>query len=298
MARKRYDQLEELLNGSLPPGETPTETRDLAEVASTLRAMGAVIPESTGRVDIRQRLLQGMPEAGTTTTPGTARDWLSRLFRQKTIALLLACAMTFSGAAMAAASSLPGSALYPLKRAMEQARVAAALGDKNKASLQLDLAENRLAEMRRLVASRDHRALPALSSAFENDIKHALEIANRLSGVTRKPLIDRAQGLVIRQFEIFDELLRSTGGAPPKINQPTINTGSQSSKAGDDRHKSDNEADSVDGKVGNDSSNSQDSSGVRSASDSGARTNDSRKSKDSRGESRKKPRDSETVNKD
>lgn len=303
MAKKLYEQLEELLNGRLAPEEASAETRGLAEAANTLRAMGDVIPESTGRSDIRERLLQGIPEAETAATLPATRGWLNRLFQRKTAALLLACAMTFSGAAMAAASSLPGSTLYPLKRAMEQARVAAALGDKNRAALQLDHAETRLAEMRRLVVTDDREALPALSSAFENDIQHALDIANKLPAATSKPLINRARSLVIRQFELFDKLLRSTERAQSTIEEPTIKSGSDSGIESADQHDGANDADSVEDNKTSADSDSKAPETPSSPDKSEAQPSDntsanSQKSEASDSESARRSSDSKTVNKD
>lgn len=209
MDKKLYEELDQLLDGRPEPEGAPADNHALAEVADTLKIMGTAIPESTGRADIRRQLLEEMRDPVSRGTLGGIIGWFSGSFRRKTVALLLASTMTFSGVAVAAAGSLPGSPLYPLKRVVEQARALAAIGHRNRAAAQLDLAENRLAEMRRLVASGEYQALPALAKAFESHIKVALESANELPDATGKPLIKRARRLVIRQFELLNTLLRS-----------------------------------------------------------------------------------------
>lgn len=208
MDKRLYEELDQLLEGRPGPEGIPADTHDLVEVADTLKAMGADIPDSTGKADIRRRLLEEMRDSANEGALARAREWFNRSFRRRTIALLLASAITFSGAAGAAAGSLPGTPLYPLKRAVEQAKVIAAIGHRNRASAQLDLAENRLTEMRRLLAKGEYQQLPTLADAFESHIELALESANELPGVTGKPLIARARRLVIRQFELLDTLRR------------------------------------------------------------------------------------------
>ncbi len=72
--------------------------------------------------------------------------------------LIIAIMVVLGGGALtawAAAKSLPGSPFYPIKLAIEQARVSASLSEESRFQLQVKLADNRLEELNAVVNSQD-----------------------------------------------------------------------------------------------------------------------------------------------
>lgn len=93
------------------------------------------------------------------------------------------------GLSYAAASAVPGSVLYPVKRAMEETQVALILGDSGKADALQEMAEERVREMHRLIemdGSRESmdKALKgfgdAAERAIEADPEHARQRASEI----------------------------------------------------------------------------------------------------------------------
>lgn len=73
--------------------------------------------------------------------------------------LVIAVMVVLAGGALttwAAGQSLPGSLLYPVKLAIEQARVSASLSEESRLQLQVKLADNRLQELNAVVNSQDN----------------------------------------------------------------------------------------------------------------------------------------------
>ena len=66
-------------------------------------------------------------------------------------ALFVAVTVGLGGVGYASASSLPGSPLYPLKRAMEEARVALTVNGAGRASALMELTRERVQEVERLI---------------------------------------------------------------------------------------------------------------------------------------------------
>jgi hypothetical protein len=79
-----------------------------------------------------------------------------------------------TGTVFASQASIPGETLYPIKRLVENVRLAAAVDQKTKAEVRLDIAEERLMEINSLLAEK--RAQNASSSfELEKNVRKAAE---------------------------------------------------------------------------------------------------------------------------
>lgn len=96
--------------------------------------------------------------------------------------LIIAVAVVLTGGtltAFAAVRSLPGSPLYPVKLAIEKARVSASLSEESRLQLQVQLADARLQELETVVNSQDNvdQKAEKLSQVAES-IQDQLTVAN------------------------------------------------------------------------------------------------------------------------
>lgn len=94
------------------------------------------------------------------------------------IAVGAICIATVGGATVASADTLPDDPLYSLKLAGEDLRLTLALSSKDRAAVQLSIAEHRLAEAETLATSgRDEDALVASSTYSQQIAEAAAELA-------------------------------------------------------------------------------------------------------------------------
>ncbi|TSC60343.1 MAG: hypothetical protein LiPW15_221 [Parcubacteria group bacterium LiPW_15] len=77
-----------------------------------------------------------------------------------------------TGTVFASQASLPGETLYPVKKLVENVRLAAAIDQKTKADIRLGIAEERLTEINALLAEKQVQNSSS-SSALENNIEEA-----------------------------------------------------------------------------------------------------------------------------
>jgi hypothetical protein len=167
------DALARMLDGSSPNGEAPEEARALAALAEAISVRATVTPRPEFRAELRSRLLA---EAAAPPAPSwmarmraTADDALARWkysMRLATASAMAAMTLSTGGVAAAATMSVPGDPFYPLKIAVEDARLARADSEVRRGTLLLDFAENRVAEAERAAAAeRMEAAAEALMSA-------------------------------------------------------------------------------------------------------------------------------------
>jgi hypothetical protein len=117
---KLHDELDALLDGR--PVELTDELAPLVEAADALRAELATFqldPEVADRH--LERVLQ---RSGTVLELPVRRQPSGWDVRRRVVAVALAAALVLAPATMASAAALPGQAMYPFKRAIEQLRVA------------------------------------------------------------------------------------------------------------------------------------------------------------------------------
>jgi hypothetical protein len=94
------------------------------------------------------------------------------------IAVAALCIATVAGATVASADTLPNDALYPMKLAGEDLRLTLALSAEDRASVQLSIAEHRLAEAEALASSgRDEDTLVVSSTYSQQIAEAAAELA-------------------------------------------------------------------------------------------------------------------------
>ncbi|HEX9618169.1 MAG TPA: DUF5667 domain-containing protein, partial [Anaerolineales bacterium] len=110
--------------------------------------------------------------------------------------ILVIAAILFGGASItgvAAQSSIPGDALYPVKTSIEQTRLTLAQDAGNRALMKMDFAEQRLEEIAALIAEGRYREIGKAVLAFEADINSALLELETVSEIdpTRAALIAR-----------------------------------------------------------------------------------------------------------
>ena len=122
------------------------------------------LPEPRVRDEFRRELrARLMREAAVTLVPKRRETawtaWLRPAFAAGLAALVL-----IVGAGSAAANSLPGDAVFPLKRAIEEVRVALTFDDVERVRVLAELADQRLSELEQ-VASREDKA-PTASDEY------------------------------------------------------------------------------------------------------------------------------------
>jgi len=104
------------------------------------------------------------------------------------------------GTAVLAAESLPDSPIYPIKLAMEDARLAMTQDGADEAALHIALAEERAAEIVTLV---EEGVTPdtAAQARLEQHINAALNVAAQQSDETMRTLLTQAQVMVQTQTQ-------------------------------------------------------------------------------------------------
>jgi ElaB/YqjD/DUF883 family membrane-anchored ribosome-binding protein len=112
------------------------------------------------RRELRARLMQ---EAAVTLVP-KRRDTAWTAWLRPAFAAGLAALVLIVGAGSAAANSLPGDAVFPLKRAIEEVRVALTFDDVARVRVLAEIADTRLGELEK-VASRDDKS-PTASDEY------------------------------------------------------------------------------------------------------------------------------------
>jgi hypothetical protein len=117
---KLHDELDALLDGR--PVELTDELAPLVEAADALRAELATFqldPEVADR-----HLERVLEHPGTVVELPMRRQPSGWDVRRRVVAVALAAALVLAPATMASAAALPGQAMYPFKRAIEELRVA------------------------------------------------------------------------------------------------------------------------------------------------------------------------------
>ncbi|MFQ3684238.1 sigma-70 family RNA polymerase sigma factor [Roseiflexus sp.] len=160
---------------ALNDGHESTLDRVIAnEESATIASAIAELPPDQRRV-IVLRFFQDLPHgevarlldksrAACRVIQHRALTALSHTLSHYWVMAMLALVLVGGGAVYAADASLPGDALYPVKRSVEALQLAASLTDRSDALLRLDFAGRRLAEARQLA-----------SAARDADVRTALE---------------------------------------------------------------------------------------------------------------------------
>jgi hypothetical protein len=158
-ARQRAEEFAALVDGT--PSVRPTagaQTERLVQVAQMLRTKGEgdslATPRESFSLDLRERLVT---EAATVLTPqntGLALPHRTRGKRERRLVAVASAAVLLGGTAgmaTAAQSALPGEALYPVKRGLENAQAGLSTSSAGRGRDLLDQASGRLDEVHGLL---------------------------------------------------------------------------------------------------------------------------------------------------
>jgi uncharacterized protein DUF5667 len=164
-ARRRAERFDSMVESGRRD-DVDRSTSDLLELVSTLRS----VPESQARpefvADLRERLMVAAVSELAPVTPAGERDAVARLTikpartrRERRVGIALG-AFAIVGAttsmAVASQSAIPGDALYPVKRAIENTQAGFSVGDDAKGEAILGNASERLDEVDKL----SHKSKP------------------------------------------------------------------------------------------------------------------------------------------
>lgn len=208
--RRRADEFAAALDGAAgaatPRRDLNDELRELVAVAGALRSpdlhAGDAVPRADFSADLRGRL---MTEAEQVLTRETAQLRLPvrergrrerRLVAAATAAVLLGGS---AGMAAAAQQALPGEALYPIKRGLEQAEAGLSMSAGGKGRDLLHHATDRLSEVRALLAADSVTAAPQVPATIEDFTAQAREGAELLM-VDYEETRDPANIVEVREF--------------------------------------------------------------------------------------------------
>jgi hypothetical protein len=155
---------------------------ELLPVAQVLRSAPAVIPSLDFRMDARQQLLARLP-----ARRERRAAWASiRVMAAQVGLVLLMVVALATSVVTASARALPNEVLYPVKRTIEQVRLALAADSARGADLRLMFAAERLDEVERLInMGRGVDATVAIDD-FATQIQSAVSITQTMPDTTQR----------------------------------------------------------------------------------------------------------------
>jgi hypothetical protein len=179
MSKKKAEILEKSLQQAAQGKSIDEALAPLVETAQLVSALAEPPPTPPNRLIRGRRLF--LTEASRLRVQQTAKPkayvWRAGNMRMKLAGALIAALLVFGmvfGVGQAAAASLPGGPLYGLKLTAEQARLELTSDPEAKAELAVELAENRLDEIGRMMAAGKtvdgataHQAQQQLTQAFQ-----------------------------------------------------------------------------------------------------------------------------------
>ncbi len=162
--RRRAEHFDALLEGA-EPVDVDRQDAQLLDLVGALRSVPAVEPRPEFVADLRERLMVAAESELVAAPVDPQRDEVARLtikprrtHRERRVGLALG-AVAIIGAttsmAVASQSAIPGDALYPIKRAIENTQTGFSVGDHAKGEQILDNASGRLDEVRELTSQSD-----------------------------------------------------------------------------------------------------------------------------------------------
>ena len=187
-SRQRAEDFAALVDGASPLREaTSPGTERLVGVAQLLRDHGAAddraVPRDAFAAELRERL---MAEAATVLTPqnaGLALPVRTRGKRERRLVAVASAAVLIGGTAgmaTAAQDSLPGEALYPIKRGIEKAELGLSMSSAGRGHVLLRQASDRLDEAQGLVDQRSATGTPRVPDTVASFTTSARDGSNIL----------------------------------------------------------------------------------------------------------------------
>lgn len=178
-ARRRAEQFAAAVEARTPTDEVPADLRELVSVVGAVRELEPPAPRPEFALSLREQL---MAEAQTALTPASPLALPAR--RRARERRLTAAAAVFTlvggtaGMAAAAQDALPGDALYPIKRGIEDARLSVQSDADSRGRSYLEQASSRLEEADRLV--QDDASSLAVADTVDSFVVQAVAGADLL----------------------------------------------------------------------------------------------------------------------
>ena len=161
------------------------ELRQLLETALVFQQVEVPEPSREALDLAKHRLLRAVEEKRLQRTPGGFLGWFvgaHRLRWARAVAALVVLVAVGSTVALASGNSLPGQPLYPVKRGIEEIRLAFTFSTVGKADLHIVQAERRAEEMALMADTADAEKIGGLAQAIESNLAEAQSLAARLEG--------------------------------------------------------------------------------------------------------------------
>jgi Domain of unknown function (DUF5667) len=222
-----HDDLDALLDGR--PVELTDELVPLVEAADALRAELATYELDP---EVADRHLARVLEGSTTVVALPAHSYVNDWHRRMA-AVVLAAALVLAPATMASAAALPGQAMYPLKLAIEQLRLASVQwSPAREAGQRIRIADERLEELDQLVELRMVTQIPVAVRAVDRAVMAATRAVQeaRLEGADVTKVTGELQAVKQEQQAQLATLLQRLPTTPTSIRR-AIATAVQQSKA-------------------------------------------------------------------
>lgn len=203
------------------------ELEPMLIAALTLIEVGNVVPDSLRKQQARDKLLaaveqkrweSGVERNALIAAPPKRRSRIFALGGRLGIATLVF--LMLMGSTMAiAAQSLPGSPLYPLKLAMENARIGLARDDNTKSKLYLHAAEERMGELKKLKGEDQHY------SELVKAIATNIELAEKASANQPRQEFSAEVGKLVKKNQgvLEDTLDKAPPSAKPALQRALSN---------------------------------------------------------------------------
>ncbi len=231
--RQRAEEFAALVDGATAPLRTvhaghDSEIDRLVGIVQTMRREAAderAVPREAFTVDLRERL---MTEAETVLTPRKATLALpprTRGKRERRLVAVVSAAVLIGGTAgMAAAAqhSLPGEALYPIKRGIESAQVDLSTSPAGQGRHLLTQAGDRLDEVQGLMAAGPATASPQIPGTLDEFTSQSRKGADLLMG-SYADTSDPKTIATLRDFTAHDlSVLEAIAHTAPAAAQPAL----------------------------------------------------------------------------
>src|SRR5512133_933929 len=211
-----HDELDALLDGR--PVELTDELAPLAEVADALRSELAAHQLDPA---VANRHLEQVLNGSATVVRMPARPPPSGWdVRRRVAAVVLAAALVLAPATMASAAALPGQAMYPLKLAIEQLRLASVQwSPAREAGQRIRVADERLEELDQLVELRMITQIPDAVRAVDRAVMAATRAVQEASiqGVDVTKVAGELQAVKQEQQAQLTTLFQRLPTTPPSI---------------------------------------------------------------------------------
>jgi hypothetical protein len=224
---KLHEELDALLDGG--PVELTDELVPLVEVADALwveLAPYELDPEVADRH--LARVLEGSTAVVALPAPGYVNGW-----RRRMAAVVLAAVLVLAPATMASAAALPGQAMYPLKLAIEQLRLASVQwSPAREAGERIRIADERLEELDQLVELGMVTQVPVAVRAVDRAVMAATRAVQEASmeGADITKVASKLQAVKQEQQAQLATLFQRLPTTPASIRK-AIATAVQQSKA-------------------------------------------------------------------